>query len=68
MRFRDGGWLIAVTVLVCGALLAWAFAGVLRGNRPKGDGHSIESYGFDLSTLTVDRATLVGSGILDGRT
>ena len=36
MRFRDGGWLIAVTVLVCVALLAWAFAGVLRGHRPKG--------------------------------
>ena len=62
MRFRDGGWLIAVTVLVCVALLAWAFAGVLRGHRPKGDGHSIDSYGFDLTALRADGGALVASG------
>jgi hypothetical protein len=62
MRMRDGGWLIAVTALVCLALLAWAFAGVLRGHRPKGDGHTIESYGFDLSALRTGGGALVASG------
>jgi len=62
MRFREGGWVIAMACVLALALLAWAFAGVLRGHRPKGDGHTIESYGFDLSSLRTDGGALVASG------
>lgn len=62
MRFREGGWVILLACVLAAALLAWAFAGVLKGHRPKGDGHSVESYGFDLSGLRTEGGTLVASG------
>jgi len=62
MRFREGGWVIAAAGVIALALLAWAFAGVLRGHRPKGDGQTVESYGFDLSSLRTDGGALVASG------
>lgn len=62
IRLREGGWVIVLACTLALALLAWAFAGVLRGHRPKGDGHSVESYGFDLSALRTDGGTLVASG------
>ena len=62
MRFREGGWVIALACALAIALLAWAFAGVLRGHRPRGDGHDIASYGFDLSNQRTDGGALVASG------
>ena len=54
--------MIALACVLALALLAWAFAGVLRGHRPRGDGHAVESYGLDLAALRTDGGTLVASG------
>lgn len=63
LTFRGGGWVIAVTVLVVGAFLAWAISGAIFGTRPVGGGNDPSAYGFDLANLTPEaRATLVGSG------
>jgi hypothetical protein len=62
LTFRAGGWVIALALALVLAILAWAFAGVLMGHRPKGDGQSIASYGFDLSNLRTDGGLLVASG------
>jgi hypothetical protein len=62
LTFRGGGWVIALAAVLVVLLMGWSLLPVLLGHRPIGDGRSVESYGFDLSTLTVDRATLVGSG------
>ena len=62
MGFRDGGWVLLVAAIACLALLAWAVLGVLRGHRPKGDGHTVSSYGFDLSNLDTGGGALVASG------
>jgi hypothetical protein len=62
LRLREGGWVIALALLVAGALLAWALAGVVLGHRPRGDGRTLESYGFDLANLRTDGGTLVASG------
>lgn len=62
LRFREGGWVIAVAVLLAVGLIAWALMGVLRGHRPQGDGQSVESYGFDMTGLRTGGAALVASG------
>lgn len=62
LTFRGGGWVIALAAALVVLLMGWSLLPVILGHRPVGDGRSIESYGFDLSTLSVDRANLVGSG------
>lgn len=62
LTFRGGGWVIALSGVLVALLLAWSLLPVFLGHRPLGDGRSVESYGFDLSTLLIDRSTLVGSG------
>jgi len=62
MSFREGGWVIALAALLAAVLVFWAFLGVFVGHHPKGDGHTIESYGFDLTALTTDGGALVASG------
>ena len=62
MRFREGGWVIALACALAVGLMAWAFAGVLMGHRPRGDGHDLASYGFDLSSLRTGGGALVASG------
>jgi len=59
---REGGWVIVAAVVLSLALLAWALSGVIAGHRPRGDGRSVESYGFDLSGMRLDGGALVGSG------
>jgi len=62
LRFREGGWVILLAVAVSITLLAWALSGVLTGHRPKGDGRTVESYGFDLSNQRLEGGALVASG------
>ena len=62
LTFRGGGWVIALSAVLVGLILLWSLLPVFLGHRPVGDGKSLESYGFDLSSLLVDRETLIGSG------
>ena len=61
LTFRSGGWLIALTLLVCATLITWALApAILRLGKPLlGDGKTPESYGFDLANLQVPRHLIV---------
>lgn len=61
LTFRGGGWVIALSALLVVLLLAWSLLGPMLGRHPTGDGRSLESYGFDLSTLLVDPAAIVPS-------
>lgn len=54
--------MILAAVGVSAALLAWALSGVVTGHRPKGDGRTVESYGFDLSNQRLEGGALVASG------
>lgn len=60
LTFRDGGWVLVLMAVAIVALLAWAFAGVLAGHRPRGGG-DVASYGFDLSTCLVPREQLTST-------
>jgi len=62
LRLREGGWVIVASIVVSIGLLVWALSGVLAGHRPKGDGRTVESYGFDLSNQRLEGGALVASG------
>jgi hypothetical protein len=61
LTFGSIGWVLLLMGLICTALVVWAVGpAVLRGGkRPPGDNKTIESYGFDLSTLAVPRELVV---------
>ncbi|MDG2423890.1 MAG: DUF3179 domain-containing (seleno)protein [Phycisphaerales bacterium] len=52
IRFKEGGWLLLLTLLFAIGLLAWGLAPALfqMADRPPGNGKDIESYAFDLSS------------------
>ena len=57
LTFRSGGWVIAGALLISTLLVAWAMAGIfLRTDRPAGNGRDIDTYGFDLTALSVPRS------------
>ena len=62
LTFRGGGWIIAVTLAACVAIVLWAFASVIFGSRPVGDGADPRSYGFDLAPSDLEGGMLVASG------
>jgi hypothetical protein len=62
LTFRSGGWVIALAGVLVLLILAWAFAGIFTGHRPKGDGQSVNTYGFDLSNLQTNGGAFVASG------
>lgn len=62
LTFASGGWVVALSLVLCGVVLTWAMLGVIFGERPLGDGESPATYGFDLSTLRLGDAALVASG------
>ena len=62
LTFRSGGWVIALAGVLVLLILAWAFAGILMGHRPKGNGQSVDTYGFDLSNLRTNGGAFVASG------
>jgi len=63
--FRSGGWVLLATGLLTLSIFLWAVAGafVRVGSPLIGDGKTVESYGFDLSACTLDRALLVAGGL-----
>ena len=54
--------MIALAGVLVLLILVWAFAGIFTGHRPKGDGQSVNTYGFDLSNLQTNSGAFVASG------
>jgi hypothetical protein len=61
---RGGGWVIALAALLVAAIATWRLAVIFGTPRaPRiGDGRTVGSYGFDLSTCRVPRGQLVAAG------
>jgi hypothetical protein len=62
LDWRSGGWLLAVSGVLC---VATIFLWVQRSNAHPlavGDGRDVSTYGFDLSPCLVPRAGLVAAG------
>lgn len=66
LTFRGGGWVIVLSVILVLLVMLWGLLAPLLGRRPVGDGFNLDSYGYDLSFLTIDRDELVGSGFPRG--
>ena len=62
LTFRSGGWVIALAGVLVLLIIAWAFAGIFTGHHPKGNGQSVDTYGFDLSNLQTNGGAFVASG------
>ncbi len=62
LTMRGGGWVIVVAITLVLAVVVWATLAPLFGKRHLGDGHTLESYGFPLLPLLVERADLQPSG------
>lgn len=62
LTFRGGGWVILLAAVLVVLLLGWSLLGPILGHRPVGDGRTLESYRFDLSTLLIPRESLRPSG------
>lgn len=63
--FREGGWVIALTLAAMAAIVLWRLPGILGGldSRALGDGKTVESYGFDLSGCAVDQRLFATAGL-----
>ncbi len=63
--WRSVAWLVLLATALCAAVIVQHVVPVLRsgGSRARGDGRDPATYGFDLTTCFVDRATLVGGGL-----
>ncbi|MDI9403183.1 MAG: DUF3179 domain-containing (seleno)protein [Limnohabitans sp.] len=66
LTFRGGGWVIVLSALLTLCVLFWGLLAPLLGVRPVGDGHSVASYGFDLTNLQIASDRLVASGFPRG--
>jgi hypothetical protein len=64
--WRSGGWVLALAVLLTLAGTIWNLAPLFdpKRPRPRGDGRSAESYGFDLSASLVPRDKIVSGGMV----
>ncbi|HUK12917.1 MAG TPA: DUF3179 domain-containing (seleno)protein, partial [Thermoanaerobaculaceae bacterium] len=64
-RLGGAGWLIGVALALVTVAFGLHVASLLshRGSRAIGDGRHVESYGFSLAGLDVDRRLLVASGM-----
>ncbi len=62
-RLSEGWWVAAVALIACLTLITWAVApAVLRMfERPPGDGQTVASYAFDLSTPSIDPGLIATS-------
>jgi len=61
LTFRSGGWVLLIAAALTLLVLAWGLAGVFFGEGESpfaAGGGDVESYGFDLSPLLVDRELL----------
>jgi hypothetical protein len=66
LTFRGGGWVIVLSVVLVLLVMLWGLLAPLLGKRPVGDGFTLESYGYDLTSLAIERDELVGSGFPRG--
>lgn len=64
--FRSGGWVLVLAFLVTIAGTVWNLAPLWdpQRERPRGDGRTAASYGFDLGTTLVPRDRIVSSGMV----
>ncbi len=62
LTFAAGGWVILVALALVVAIVAFAFLGPMRGEKPIGDGRDPSTYGFDLRHLSVPKESMVASG------
>lgn len=62
--FWSGGWVLLLAGLMMAGVCVWRVPGIIRSLRTPaiGDGRTVASYGFDLSTCLVARDTLVAAG------
>jgi len=63
---RSGGGILLAAIAFSVVGVAWNLRGLWdpARERPRGDGRTVESYGFDLSTLLVPREAIVSSGMV----
>ena len=63
--FREGGWVIVLTLAAMAAIVLWRLPVILAGldSRSLGDGKTVESYGFDLSSCDVPEHLLATAGL-----
>ncbi len=62
LTMRGGGWVILLAIALVLLIIVWATLAPMLGKRHLGDGHTIESYGFQLTPLLVERTDLQPSG------
>ena len=64
--FRSGGWVIVLALVVTIAGTVWNLSPLWTPGRerPRGDGRTAASYGFDLSGSLVPRDAIVSSGMV----
>lgn len=55
--------MVIASIALVLVVAVWAVAGVMLGHQRVGDGTTIESYGFDLSHLSVPRSAMTASGL-----
>lgn len=61
----QGGWVVIPSLLVT-AVVAWYQLSLVRSNMEaprRGDGKTVESYGYDLTPFVSDRSALAASGL-----
>ena len=63
--FREGGWVIALTLALMAAIVLWRLPIILTGldSRALGDGKTVESYGFDLTDCRVPTRLIATGGL-----
>lgn len=63
--WRHAAWILALALLLSGAVVAWRLSAVLggRGGRAVGDGRDPATYGFVLEPCLVPRESLTGGGL-----
>lgn len=64
--FRSGGWVLALAGLVTLVGTLWNLAPLMdkKRERPRGDGRTAASYGFDLTTTLVPKDKIVSCGMV----
>ena len=59
----SGGWVLLLAAVLVTIIVVWRLVPVLSNpSRAVGDGRNVDSYGFALDGLSVDRATLAAGG------
>ncbi|MDH3629228.1 MAG: DUF3179 domain-containing protein [Acidobacteriota bacterium] len=64
LDFRSGGWVLWVALALSLVVSSWRVVPMLRsGDGAVGDGRTVESYGFEVGSFTLDRSVLVAGGV-----